>query len=293
MIRKHYIYVRILFLGAALVLLLTDLLFTHNALYSGIFVSLAASGTIGLAHGGLDWSLAKRWGLITNLQQSIIFILVYLLCIVLTLVVWYLIPSVALSIFLLMSVIHFGGDWQEELGLCNAYILGICLLCLPTLNFYNEVKSIFELLLSAADASWLANLMYYLAMTASPVLGLKLIYLTLRGNCFWMVLEVSCLILLSILLTPLVFFSIYFCFLHAPKHWITMRKLGTYQSFSQGLYTTLWPTLCCIIFGLMTFYYLTETMNYTDSLCKTLFIGLAALTVPHWILVEIYGKTRR
>lgn len=290
MIQNQFNRIRIFFILGATIFLITDKLYSGNNIFLMTFIALLASGTIGLAHGSLDWSLAKRWGLRTNSWQNVYFVISYVLCILVTLIVWYYIPRLALSVFMLMSVVHFAGDWRQEMGSVDAFILGLALICLPTLNFYSEVKSIFELLLSGHDATLFTDLMYYLAIISSGMLGLILVRLIWLGQHAWLVIEVLFLVLIGVLLTPIVYFGIYFCFLHAPKHWITMRQRGLYTRLSQGIYSTLWPTLCCVFGGVIAIYYLASTISFTDALCKTVFIGLAALTVPHWILIEIYGN---
>jgi Brp/Blh family beta-carotene 15,15'-monooxygenase len=290
MIENQFRLLRIFFIVAATMVLIINQLHLDNVLFYLTFCSLLASGTIGLAHGGLDWPLAKLWGLRANRRDSIVFILAYLLCVAVTLAVWHFIPSLALLLFILMSVIHFAGDWREEMNSVDAYMLGIAVICLPTLNFSSEVSRIFALLLSDSEVAELITLMYYTAIFTSLLLGLKLVYLTCLGKHLWLVLEVLVLMLIGITLPPLVYFGLYFCFLHAPKHWVSMRKIGLYTRLTQGIRGTLWPTLLSIALGLVAIYYAGNTIAYTDALCKTVFIGLAALTVPHWRLIEIYGN---
>lgn len=288
MIQKNFALIRIFFITVATVLLISAKLCTNKFLFYLPLLALVVSGSIGIAHGALDWSLAKLWGLRSTARESVLFALVYVGCIAVTLIFWQLFPSLALLIFLLMSLVHFAHDWQKELRLRDSYLIGIAIICLPTINFHNEVRTIFELLLSGSDARLLTFFMYYMAIFSSFALGLTLIRLLLIGKHSWIVVEVVFLMLIGIYLTPIVYFSIYFCFLHAPKHWVSMRVIGLYTKLSQGIYSALWPTLSCMLLGILAVYYCSD-INFNDALCKTVFIGLAALTVPHWLLLEIYS----
>ena len=290
--QKQLNLVRMFFIFLSIFLLIINKIYTDDTLALVTMIALIASGTIGLAHGSLDWPLSKLWGLRTTDWDSTYFVCTYILCILATLTLWIMIPILALIIFMLMSVVHFAGDWRHEMRPIYAYILGVAVICLPTLNFYSEVNHIFGLILSRPEATWLTTLMYYLGIITSVLLALKLIYLICLGKHGWVIIELSMLMLIGIALTPLVYFSVYFCCLHAAKHWLTMREIGLYTKISQGIYSIMWPTLLCILVGIITIYDSTRFISYHDALCKTIFIGLASLTVPHWILVEIYGRSR-
>ncbi len=278
-------FIRVIFLVAASFFLAVHAWFTEQLLT----VSLLASSIIGLAHGGLDWPLAKLWGLRATIWQSLYFAIAYSGCILLTCVLWLYLPLIALLIFLLMSWVHFARDWRAELSRMDTYVLAAVLLCVPTINFYLDVEKIFTLLLSRSDASLLIEPMVYIAYLSVCILLLKLIYWVCARQQGWIVLEVTTLIGLALVLHPIIYFSVYFCFLHAPKHWQVMRQLGVYHHLPEGLYKALWPTGCCVLIGGVVTYYVGAAVSFDDALSKTLFIGLAVLTVPHWLLVEIYG----
>jgi Brp/Blh family beta-carotene 15,15'-monooxygenase len=113
---------------------------------------------------------------------------------------------------------------------------------------------------------------------------------TYTNSKWWLAAEIISLILLGLLVTPLLYFILYFCNLHALKHWISMRDIGVYKHISTAIWSSCWPTLICIIIG-VALVHESSNLNLSDALIKTIFIGLAALTVPHWLLLEIYPKT--
>ena len=263
---------------------------THTQLIT--MMALVASGTLGLAHGGLDWSLAKQWGLRTTWRDSLCFVLIYSTCVVLTLIFWQVLPMLALSGFLFISVVHFAGDWHTDMGFINRHVTAIAVVCLPTLRFKPEVKRIFDLLVSGQDADYLLTIMHDLAWFGVGWLGLNVAYEACKREQLALVVEFMVLLLTGLFLPPLVYFALYFCFLHAPKHWQSMRAMGVYHHLYDGVFCAAWPSVCAVLVGVLVIYDTTGALSFSDALCQTLFMGLAALTVPHWILIDIYGHNR-
>ena len=274
--------------GAVVCLLAKQLISDYEVILS--VIALIASGTFGLAHGGLDWAVAKLWGLRATSRASVYFALGYVACVFLTLVVWHCVAWLACSIFISMSVVHFAGDWRDEMPRLDTYLLGIMLICLPSLAFYPEVSRVLTLLVSSEAAQLMLDGMVYLAEVTSVWLMLKLIMLVWHGRQLGLAAELITLLLIGLLLPPIIYFALYFCGLHAVKHWQTMRAIGLYSRLHHGLYAAFWPTLCCAAAGLTFIACADNTLDYDALLGKTVFIGLAALTVPHWILIEIYGN---
>ena len=97
--------------------------------------------------------------------------------------------------------------------------------------------------------------------------------------------------MIVILLPPLVSFAVYFCFWHSRGHvvrlWNSLPANARYGATREALIYTLlaWGT------GLALFFYLSG--NTTEILFRLTFIGLAALTLPHMILVDLLDKRRK
>ena len=289
MMSGAYRGIRLVFiLSTMLVLLLKHCL-------SGDLISLGliASGTVGLAHGSLDWPLAKFWGLRPRLSKSLVFVLLYLLPVALLLILWQIAPLGSLCIFLFFSFTHFASDWREELPPLLRYLMGVMVISLPALHFSTELDQIFALLCSSAEAAKLSKILFEFGLLSTLILGLFMGYWAWTKKHLGMVLEWLFLILAALYLNPIVYFSLYFCCLHAAKHWHRMHKIGLYQALTKGIRLALWPTLVVVFSGLFILFYMNQHKGLDQSLCKTVFIGLAALTVPHWILLEIYGRLAR
>ena len=56
---------------------------------------------------------------------------------------------------------------------------------------------------------------------------------------------------------------------------------------------TILYSLIAFLFMFMVGYYLADSYIITDSIIKVVFIGLAALTVPHMILIDYINSSER
>jgi Brp/Blh family beta-carotene 15,15'-monooxygenase len=118
-------------------------------------------------------------------------------------------------------------------------------------------------------------LLYLIESFRRPVLRIRFFELILLGVIFYF-------------LPPLVGFSIYFCGIHSIRHinytWLKLRsKKYTIQTI---IYLAITFTITSWLLGVLLFWQL-PTADFADAaLLKTVFIGLAALTVPHMLLVD-------
>ena len=58
------------------------------------------------------------------------------------------------------------------------------------------------------------------------------------------------------------------------------------------IYSTLFFTFISWIGGLGIIYYLVQDLSLYESILKVIFIGLAALTLPHMLLVDVIYRRR-
>ena len=74
-------------------------------------ISLAAVMMIGLPHGALDGAVAMTVGYGKRSQDIVKFSVIYTLIALMVVVIWMIIPIFSLTLFMLISMIHFGlGD---------------------------------------------------------------------------------------------------------------------------------------------------------------------------------------
>ena len=95
------------------------------------------------------------------------------------------------------------------------------------------------------------------------------------------------IIFIILIFPPLPAFAIYFCFIHSIHH--VKRILPTLINFMEKqkiLYLMFIFSILSWLGGGTAFYIISSLNTYTETLIKVTFIGLAALTFPHMILVD-------
>jgi Brp/Blh family beta-carotene 15,15'-monooxygenase len=264
------------------------------------FFALAAVMLVGLPHGAFDGVIAFILGYGRSIRKITGFLVMYLLLVGLGLTIWMVSPVFALAAFLIMTIIHFGsGDLPEIEQLVSGRITSLqkpiltfahgCLVpvFLP-LAHQAEVQTLFTVLagpniiilfdgLNMLAFLWVASLLVYL-------------YLAFQMERYRR--SFAEIILLSaglFILPPLVGFALYFCCVHSRRHFISMWiTLNSLMQRSHIIITAVALTIMTwagagVFFGLQ----LSGGMVSSDmAALRTVFILLAALTVPHMILVD-------
>ena len=103
--------------------------------------------------------------------------------------------------------------------------------------------------------------------------------------------------MLNVFLSPLIAFTIYFCFLHSVRHSLSLIyeidrndfKVGFYKFVRKALPLTLMTLLLFII----SLYFLANYYAFDDAILKVIFIGLASLTFPHILLEYLVEKNEK
>jgi beta-carotene 15,15'-dioxygenase len=247
----------------------------------------AAAGLLlvaGLPHGALDIEL-----LINKADDSTNFsvtasVFVYVSLALGVALLWWLLPTAALIGLLLLSAYHFGGDWSGLERVGERVVVGASLLSAPALAHSTGVADIFSWLVPSDMASVVAGAMYW----ASLPLLLSTAVLTCfhwgknRAQCE----EIIVVVLSAIVLQPLTFFVIYFCALHSMRHLADVRR--TLSSFGgsalvlRGAPYAATAMACCWA-GSVFF----PSIPAGAAFLSSVFVGLAALTVPHMLLCEL------
>jgi Brp/Blh family beta-carotene 15,15'-monooxygenase len=96
----------------------------------------------------------------------------------------------------------------------------------------------------------------------------------------------------ALLLQPLVFFSCYFALLHSPRHLLdTAQGLG--MTSLKRIYLATLPVLLATLLLAGLAYWLLPHIGMAARVVRIVFIGLAALTVPHMLLDVIAEAERK
>jgi Brp/Blh family beta-carotene 15,15'-monooxygenase len=237
---------------------------------------------LGLPHGALDPWIAEQAGLQNTLWHRIMFNVVYFLIAVSVVVAWILAPVFCLLVFLLISAWHFSADWSGQIPRPLQLLMG-CLLLLMPISFHTEQVAVIFSHLSGDDGAQLA---YSLALPQFMV-TIAVIFLSLfalRAHHKEAAIDYASLLVLAAIAPPLIYFALYFCLLHSPRHLMgLMRSAGASQQGRLLWMLVIYTAVTLIPIGLLGWYWSalpTETLYL-----RLIFIGLAAVTVPHMLLI--------
>ena len=266
--------------------------------------------TIGVSHGSLDHVKGKKLFNILNISKISIFYFSYILIAILVIIIWIIIPFISLMCFLLVASYHFGKEDTQFLMNENSYfnqllffLKGLMIVIAPMFFHFNETIAIFKLLLVDNEIFY-STLEFIEVNKILPITivlsSLSSIFLFLRKfeiKKFIVFLDYFSILVLNYYLTPLVAFTIYFCFLHSIRHSITLIYEIDKNDFKNGLkifsQKALPLTVLTTIFCLIGLYLLNNNYDFNSSILKIIFIGLASLTFPHILLEYFLEKNEK
>ena len=260
--------------------------------------------TIGVSHGSLDHVKGKRLFNILNINKISIFYFSYILIAILVIIIWTIIPFISLMIFLLVASYHFGKEDTQFLINENSYFnqllfffKGLLIIIAPMFFHFEETVAIFKLLLVDNEIFYSTlefievNKILPIAIILSSLSSIFFFLRKFEIKKFIVFFDYFSILVLNYYLTPLVAFTVYFCFLHSIRHSITLIYEIDKNDFKNGLKVfgqkALPLTILTAIFCLIGLYLLNNNYDFDSSILKIIFIGLASLTFPH-ILLEYF-----
>jgi len=265
---------------------------------------------IGVSHGSLDHTKGKRLFKILNIKQFSFFYLVYILIAVSVIIIWILMPSISLYFFLIVASYHFGKEDTQFLikkySVLNFFLYlfkGLLIVLAPLFFHFSETVDIFKYLL-VDDESFYLTLAF---IETSKILIIGIVLSTLSSvilflkefeiKKFAIFLDYFSILILNYYMTPLLAFTVYFCFLHSIRHSISLIYEIDNLSFNNGLMVFLKKalplTILTTIFCLLSIFLLNTSYDLDSSILKVIFIGLASLTFPHILLEYLLEKNEK
>ena len=238
---------------------------------------------LGVPHGAFDTIFAWKLYGIESLFGWVGFVIVYLLLAASVVAVWVVTPAVFLLGFLLISTVHFSGDPTEGTPLPTRLLYGGSILILPTLLHPGEVSRLFGLLVGEGTACMVLPWIRVLAWAWLPCVSLAVI-LRSRREMLGSV-EIGATALLALVAPPLVSFTLFFCGMHSARHILRTIDYSGRASTRVLLLASLLPMTGVLAFSAVAWHFLKDT-PLEARVVQIIFVGLAALTVPHMILVE-------
>jgi Brp/Blh family beta-carotene 15,15'-monooxygenase len=258
-----------------------------SPLYSVILLLAVLAG---LPHGAFDLHIAKRLGLCASPTQVALWLLKYVSLSAAMIAFWLLSPSLALSLFLLISALHFGRDNFAHQPLA-ATCLGLIIIGLPLLFAPATVATIFsQLLLSPAQAELLVTV--FSALCWAAIVILLGVMLTSKPPQRELIVLLLALLVTAWLAHPLVYFALYFSLSHSPRHlrqqWLQLSHAERRPALLLVSLFTVLPIIAAVLATPLL------SGHWSERIITLVFIGLAALTMPHMMLLEqAYRRSRQ
>ncbi len=266
--------------------------------------------TIGVSHGALDHLKGKKLLAILNIKKIYIFYLIYILMALSVILMWAIVPATTLIVFLAVASFHFGKEDTQFLINKNSTLIsilyffrGLLIIITPLYFNFDETVIIFKMLLIDSEQfySSLGFIEKYkiieIAIGLSVLSSIVLFLSEFNIKKFAIFLDFFSIIILNYYLSPLVAFTIYFCFLHSIRHTISLAIEMDNSNLKNGLKLfaqKAFPlTILTAIFSVLGLYFLNNLYELNSAILKIIFIGLASLTFPHILLEYLLEKNEK
>ena len=265
---------------------------------------------LGVSHGSLDHIKGKKLLKLFNIKSTYVFYVTYILISIVVVISWILLPSITLLVFLIIASFHFGKEDTQFLINNKSYITQLlyvfkgALIVLAPLTFhFQETVAIFKLLFIEDQAFY--STLDFIENNDIIKIGIILsfwsnIFLFLKNfeiKKFVIFLDYFSILTLNFYLTPLLAFTVYFCFLHSIRHSISLAveldQNNLVNGFKIFIKKALPLTILTSIFSFIALYLLSNSYNLDNAILKIIFIGLASLTFPHILLEYFLEKNEK
>ena len=284
--------------------------FKFNTLTISPFICLLLILSIGISHGSLDNFKGRKLFQILKIDNFSIFYFAYILIALIVIFLWILIPYVSLIIFLMVASYHFGKEDTQFLIIENSYynqflffLKGSLIIFAPMYFHFDETISIFRLLLIENETFYKfldlieSNRVLLYCVILSTLANILLFTKNFELKKFTIFLDYFSILIINYYFSPLVAFTIYFCFLHSIRHSISLMSELDENNLGNGfkifIKKALPLTFITAIFCVIGLYLLNNTYNFDSSILKIIFIGLASLTFPHILLEYLIEKNEK
>ena len=265
---------------------------------------------IGVSHGSLDHIKGRKLLKIFQINNIIAFYTSYFLLVVTIIILWVLLPTVVRIAFLIVASFHFGKEDTQFLIDNNSYLnqflfflKGSLVILAPLYFNFNETVSIFKLLLIENESFYQSlsiienNNFLIIGIVLSALSSIILFFKKFELRKFTIFFDYFSIIIINMHFSPLIAFTIYFCFLHSIRHSISLITELDQESLRNGLLVFIKKatplTILTSIFCLIGLYFLNNNYNLDSAILKLIFIGLASLTFPHILLEYLIEKNEK
>jgi len=238
---------------------------------------------MGVPHGALDAVFARQFGGIRSVVGWSLFALAYGAVAALVVGLWWVAPGLFLAGFLLISVFHFSGDPEGQTPALFRMLYGGAVVLCPLALHGSQVSELFAYLAGRPAAQMTVAALAWAAWPWIAAIGIAAIVGARRAPVRSIEL-VSVAALLTVA-PPLIGFTLFFCCMHSARHVLRTRDYAREGTLLSLLRIAAGPMVVTVA-GVGMAWWLSGGNPLDMRLTQLLFVGLAALTVPHMIVVE-------
>ena len=290
-LNKYHTYI---FFGLSVIFAFIN--FTLDLEYISIICFFLIS-TIGVSHGALDHEKGKKIIKLFKSKKIELFYLAYVSLSLIIILLWSIAPIITLIIFLIVASYHFGKEDSvfgkikyNHFSNILFFFKGSIIVLAPLYFSQEETFEIFKILNVNIKT---INQDFLLALILLSLLSNFL----LKKNILIHSIDTLSIIIINWAFSPLVAFTIYFCFLHSIRHSFSLIYEINKNNFKKGsdlfIKKALPLTMLTGLLFLISLYVLNNYFLLNSAILKVIFIGLASLTFPHILLEYLLEKNEK
>ena len=268
-----------------------------------IILSLLLIISLGISHGALDHIKGKKLSKKLEFKSTIMFYILYILVGLSVILLWLLFPKILLFVFLLIASFHFGKEDSEFINYkpnqdLIYFFKGSLVVTAPLLFHKNETLEIFaNLNFDISQNLLISNEFLYLFILISFFSNILISFNKQIDIKSLLIMDFISILLLNYFLSPILAFTVYFCFLHSIRHSFKLsnelNRINFIKGFKEFIIKAMPLTILTGILFLMSLLYLKNYYFLDSAISKVIFIGLASLTFPHILLEYLIEKNEQ
>ena len=293
---KISFYHSLIFFNLCIFLSAFEYLRDNRLLILSIFLILS----LGISHGALDHLKGQKLIKLLKYKSIISFYILYIFIGFSIIILWFLFPKFLLLTFLIVASFHFGKEDSEFIHYKQNqdlvyFFKGSIVITAPLLFHKDETLEIFNYLnFDISQNLLISNEFLYLIIIISFFAN---IYISLNKHIdikSLLIMDFVSILLLNYFLSPILAFTIYFCFLHSVRHSFKLsnelNKKNFFKGFKAFTIKALPLTILTAVLFLVSLLFLSNYYFLDSAISKVIFIGLASLTFPHILLEYLIEK---
>lgn len=244
----------------------------------------------GIPHGAADTLIFRHIQKNQDWSSWLIFSFVYTAMASAVYFIWLWSPGIFLTYLLFISLIHFGDDLYDLPDHWIRLSYGCSMVFSPALMWQDEVSRLYGFLVETSSAltfayfSHLFSLASILCLAAATFAYSRNHKKKLAFTLFWPIITL-------VILQPIIGFALYFSLWHSRLH---LKRLVDLRILKKEIITMLFiaTPLLITLAGVYYSFYILGGIN-DNSFSKVMFVGLGALTFPHFFMVYALGGIKR